>query len=97
MDIAQLRVQIEAARERARASSANQAEVKRLMRELGLAIAAGAVPCPTCGAHPHGIEQPQRIGRQVVQYEIGCLACPARVRAKTQQQAVLLWNAGAYD
>jgi hypothetical protein len=35
MDIAQLRVQIEAARERARAaSSANQAEVKRLMREL---------------------------------------------------------------
>jgi hypothetical protein len=97
MDIAQLRVQIEAARERARTSSANQAEAKRLMRELGLAIAAGAVPCP-CGAHPHGIEQPKVIGRRVeIQYEIGCLACPARVRAKTQQQAVLLWNAGAYD
>jgi hypothetical protein len=98
MIIDDIKEQLEAARVRARenSTSENNAEVKRLQAMLGAIVADGADPCQ-CGAPPHGIEQPRGNGREVVtEYEIGCLRCPVRARAKTRRGAVLLWNAGEY-
>jgi hypothetical protein len=79
--------------------------VEDAQRELSDFIVKGARPCPRCGVMPHGMEQPNTRGG--VEYEVGCLGCPAfehddgtirehRVRGGMMpSHAVDAWNAGA--
>lgn len=78
--------------------------VKSLQGKLSECITAGAKPCPTCEAPPHGMEQPNTRGG--VEFEIGCIGCGAfehtdgsirehRVRGGMMpSHAVDAWNAG---
>jgi hypothetical protein len=71
-------------------------KLKALKAELSAALASGANPCPTCGAAPHGMQQPHvSRGRTQMGVEIGCLGCPDhRAFGFTQAMAVAAWNAG---
>lgn len=78
--------------------------VKALRADLVSLLTEGAKACPSCGAAPHGMEQPT--GKGGTEYEIGCLACGPfvhkdgtvrqhRVRGgMLPKHAVDAWNAG---
>lgn len=56
---------------------AESRKVKDAQAALAAAITAGALPCPSCGKHPHGMEQRWDIDKQeIIGFEIGCLDCP---------------------
>jgi len=51
--------------------------IKAAQAALAKAITKDAKPCPTCGEHPHGMEQRWDIDKQeIIGFEIGCLVCP---------------------
>jgi hypothetical protein len=70
--------------------------VKAARAALSTAICDGAKPCPSCGAAPHGIEQPRASskGENGVEYEVGCISCADhRVRGGLlPRHAVEAWN-----
>jgi hypothetical protein len=49
--------------------------VRDTRAELSAAITVGANPCPDCGTHPHGMEQPHNSDESVPEYEVGCPKC----------------------
>lgn len=66
--------------------------LKAMRASLSAKITEGALPC-SCGAgKPHGMIQPLgKKGR--VEFEVGCLACPRRVRGGLlPRHAVEAWN-----
>ena len=83
--------------------SASQA-VRDLQAAIALLISDGAKPCPGCGQHPFGMEQPRKDGG--TEFEIGCLSCkPFKWRDGTVREyrvrgglvprhAVDAWNEG---
>lgn len=71
-------------------------DVVAAKQALSEAIAAGADPCPDCGAAPHGMVQEVMVRKTLTPiYEVGCLACKDhRAQGFLPQLAVADWNAG---
>lgn len=80
-------------------------EVEALQKAVSDAIADGALPCPTCGQKPIGIEQPRPPAG--VEYEVGCRNCGLFIHhdgsvrdyaargGTLPRHAVEAWNEGA--